>query len=524
MHRFASRPLLLLLACAALLRAAVLVGGYHQLHDDPDAYHALAASLATSGTLGLTAPNDPSGTVTPSAFRPPLYPALLAGLYRSIIAIDGDLQEAPGEAIQRWSRPLIAGLHWLLGVATVAITYLTAERWLRIASGLSAKERRLAALAAAGLVAIDPLLLQASVRVMTETLAALLVVIVLYAWSHLVAALTAGAAGVAGVAGTTSSSGATLSAGRVRLGAIAVGLTLAVAFLCRPTFLVWTVGLVGYLVLLAFAGAFGLARRSPGEKLRRRQPFGRACLLAAAWLTLTSSLSVIVWTGRNQVQLGQPVWATTHGGYTLLLGNNPSFFQYMHGDSPAGIAWDPEPFFQRWQQRSEADPRNASFWAAEPPAAERSWRDAYRRVHRDRQQAELFEDELAAQTAQAAIARDPDGFVRATLWRVGRLLSPMPQIFQPAPPRLPLAVWLVTAYYSFVSLLALWGIWLVRHRWFSPAFVAVPLLVLSLVAVHSVYWSNMRMRAPAVPAISLLAAVPLLTRRPHGPSGPAWIA
>jgi len=36
--------------------------------------------------------------------------------------------------------------------------------------------------------------------------------------------------------------------------------------------------------------------------------------------------------------------------------------------------------------------------------------------------------------------------------------------------------------------------------------VIAPSLILSLTAVHAFYWSDMRMRAPLVPAIALLAA------------------
>ncbi|MFN7626791.1 MAG: hypothetical protein ACK5PZ_08170, partial [Pirellula sp.] len=55
-----------------------------------------------------------------------------------------------------------------------------------------------------------------------------------------------------------------------------------------------------------------------------------------------------------------------------------------------------------------------------------------------------------------------------------------------------------------------------RFAWF--AWAPGIALAISLMLVHSVYWSNMRMRGPAVPVISLLAAcgVARLGRRQTG--------
>ena len=125
-----------------------MVAGTGQF-DDPDNYLPLARSVAAGEGLSL------NGRLT--AYRPPLYPILLAPFVT-----------LPGEMPVRG----IALLHIVLGAATVGLTVLTATRW-----GLG--ERR--ALAAALIVAVDPVLLWQSRFVMTETLTAFLLVAALAA-------------------------------------------------------------------------------------------------------------------------------------------------------------------------------------------------------------------------------------------------------------------------------------------------------------------------------------------------------
>ena len=44
------------------------------------------------------------------------------------------------------------------------------------------------------------------------------------------------------------------------------------------------------------------------------------------------------WAIRNQIVVGRPIVSTTHGGYTLLLGNNPSFYDHLR-TAPRGTVW-----------------------------------------------------------------------------------------------------------------------------------------------------------------------------------------
>ena len=140
---------------AVMLAIAVRAGaafGVHGSFDDPDNYLPLASSLAHGEGL--------SWNGRPTAYRPPLYPILLAPLVKF-----GD------------ERPLlgIALLHLALGAATVALTARTAQRW-------ELCEVRVAA--AALIVACDPVLVWQSRFVMTETLGAFLVALALFEVAH----------------------------------------------------------------------------------------------------------------------------------------------------------------------------------------------------------------------------------------------------------------------------------------------------------------------------------------------------
>ncbi|MEX0818454.1 MAG: phospholipid carrier-dependent glycosyltransferase, partial [Pirellulaceae bacterium] len=126
--------------CALLIRGAFVVMTADALNADPDGYRGIAENLRQHGVFGSTS--------VPTAFRPPLYPVLLAAL-----AVKGEV----------WPS-LVGGLHVLLGVATVVLTFLLARQW---------RLGRWSAVAAA-LVAVDPILLHQSSLVMTETLATFL--------------------------------------------------------------------------------------------------------------------------------------------------------------------------------------------------------------------------------------------------------------------------------------------------------------------------------------------------------------
>ncbi len=67
----------------------------------------------------------------------------------------------------------------------------------------------------------------------------------------------------------------------------------------------------------------------------------------------------------------------------------------------------------------------------------------------------------------------------------------------------------LACYYSLLYLAAFVGLKRLGKDWRRSVWWPIPTLVLTLTLVHAVYWSNMRMRAPAIPAIAMLAAAAL---------------
>jgi 4-amino-4-deoxy-L-arabinose transferase-like glycosyltransferase len=318
----------------------------------------------------------------------------------------------------------IAILHAILGACSVTLTYRIALRL-----GLSG----LQSLAASALVLFDPILLRQSTLVMTETLATFLG---LFAWW------------LALFLDRNSTRGAAIGAA---IG-LAIGATLGIACLCRPTALAWA---------LLWGGCE-----------LRRNPLRASCLLLGCLLVL------LPWWKRNQSEIGQGLWATTHGGYTLLLANNPIL--YEHWETSWSRQWDDDRFHAWWQaKRLEENVRSETD--------------------------EIASDALANALGWQSIRANPVLFFKACAIREGWMWAWWPAEHQAHwIVRVAIGIWYaITTTAGFVGLIRL----LVRAR-LEPKFAYwLPALTLavSLCLVHAVYWSNMRMRAPIIPVISLLA-------------------
>ena len=419
----------MLLAVTLLVRSVALLATPHALEADPDGYRRLAENLYVHGTFGY---GD-----QPTAYRPPLYPLLLA----------------PCMALGDYGIIGIGLLHVLLGVATVAGTVRLARRW-----GLE----RYATLAGL-LVAIDPVMVWHSTQVMTETLATLLTVLALEA-------LTVAAQGPS-----------------VRRALVAGGL-IGLASLCRPTYLLWMAGCA--LLLPWFA-------ETVAARLKTFLAFG-----------LAGAVAIAPWVIRNQIQYGQPIAGTTHGGYTLLLGNNRWFYDYLHHGA-WGTLWDGNELDRWWVTQSS----------------------------RATAEDELRSDRLAYEVAKETIRQQPGTFVYSCLVHIGRLWSPLPHRTEVQESgrrwaaRLLVGAWYVAEYaLALLGLAALVG-WRAERSSFARAVrgESAPgeqagsstrrarrfpwrstwgwglLLVLLFTAVHTVYWSNIRMRAPLMPLVVLAA-------------------
>ncbi len=384
-----------LIAVVALAILARLILAWPRIGlpaDDPDNYLPLAHSLARGHGFEING--------LPTAYRPPLYPIVLA-------IVSPHTGDRFGAAI--------ALLHAILGAITTALTALTARRW-----GISWNR----ALIAAGLVALDPVLAVQSRSVMTETLAACLL-----------------AAAMAGSAGDSLRSSA--------LGGFAFGL----AALCRPS----TLPAAGLAAI--FAGGTG-----SGSWARRAA--------RSTVLLLATMAPLVPWAVRNAVHFGEPVFTTTHGGYTLALANNPTYYREVL-DGPPGAVWSGE--------------------------GQKAWFKAITRETLGMIEPES--DRFLRRQAMKFIADHPMDFARASLARLGRFwgLAPAAAVY-PAPLRLATAIWTAPFWLAVA-----WGM-SSKDLWKWPRSCA-PAIVIALTVVHAVFWTDLRMRAPIVPALALIAAI-----------------
>lgn len=429
------RGLIALILIAFGVRAAAVVEWpgelglrwHENLQVDTDSYLRLATNWSQSGTYGF---EDAAGNVAPSAFRPPLYPWLLSWA------------ESGGVILAVW----IAVMNVVLGVTAVWLTW-------SIGRQLGLKWTWVAGLA----VAVDPVLLRASQSAMTETLAATLALAVWRTWLFF---HDAGSKSICDIQRERTLLD-------LPLASATIGLLLGIAILARPTAAPWALLCVGTMLII-------------GSSCWKRRWFH--ALLASAMI----AVCVLPWTLRNWTQIGKPIWATSHGGYTLLLANNPLLYEHFKQNGPSRN-WDAEPFHAAWAARGgeNNDVATAEFWEQ---ASGQSVSVA-----------EQDDDGLAYRAAQAAIEREPAMFALSCCYRVGWLWAWWPNQSSLAA-RVAIGGW-----YGIWFLLALSGLVRLFATSGSRKWVPALLLAFTLTAVHAIYWSNMRMRAPVVSAVYLLA-------------------
>lgn len=419
LRRFASgvappptRTTVLLIAGLALVvRLAYLawfVGPNYQPELDAREYSDIAASLATGRGFALA-------DGTPTAIRPPLFPLLLAAVYR----LAGVENYGAGLVFQAF-----------IGVGIVLATLAVGQRFGRQVGVL------------AGLIAATyPLLVFAGGSLLTEPLFILLVVLAMNA-------------GLAALAKPSVKQGVWL------------GLWLGLAGLARPNGLLLAFFLVGWL-LLAARGAW-------------RQRVGMAIGAAAIVALVTSP-----WIIRNYLVFHSLIPSTTMGGAVL---------------------------FGAYNERILNEPALRGDWVSPCEVPGAGWTCGL--------------DELRRDAAWRALGM---AFIREHLtdlpamvwWRFIKFwhLYPFRHGF-PAN----VGFW----YYAVVALLAVGGVWALRSSWRQ---LGVLLAVIAcFMATALMFWGGFRMRAPAEPALIVLAAAFMVVGfqrvgrnriRPRGESQPA---
>jgi hypothetical protein len=199
---------------------------------------------------------------------------------------------------------------------------------------------------------------------------------------------------------------------------------------------------------------------------------------------------------RNAIIFHHFVPATTHGGYTLALGNNPDFYRdVVNGEDE--FPWEGSAL-DAWQKRMIEKSEQEGILTAGEPAV----------------------DAWYYSQAMAAIRTDPGSFLKATALRLRRFWAISTADSSGGHSRV---MGLVMIWYGMLWI----GLVLqVAHAWFrshspGPRSMAILwLTILAFVVMHSVYWTDTRMRAPVMPLMIVISvsgwqsAATYLLRRP----------
>ncbi|MBT5020910.1 glycosyltransferase family 39 protein [Planctomicrobium sp.] len=409
----------LILFCLSL-RVGVVALRFQELNEDADSYIGIANNLAAG--RGFSIPDS----TKPTAFRPPLYPILIAPISSPDLA---------------WAR---AVLNLLAAAGSMIFIWMAAENL-----GFSRIQKGLALL----VYGCDPLLLRYSSLSMTETVCSMIAAALLWrlvrdhqqeSWqSHLL-----------------------------------TGIVFGFCVLTRPTF--WAFGIL-------YGGVTLLSWLYP--RLRLAFPTPRQLIIVLGGTFLIAG----PWFIRNFIEMKSPILMTTHGGYTILLGNNEAFYAEVV-EQPFGTVWD-----------GSKGPGQA-VWAN----GINQQMDALgltTEIERDRWQGDL---------AKQTIRENPVLFLKSCWLRFVRFWNIFPS--GPAVQNVPATLYyLVGVWYSLLGVSFLVGLCRVcrvrcaDRNWLNWSaqqtlldWTPILLLILSFTLVHLVYWSNVRMRAPIVPAIALV--------------------
>lgn len=416
------RHFVLLLLLAIVVRGLAAAAAPQLPLTDADGYLAhAAAAIKYQGFVGPFTGN-------PTAFRPPLYPLLLA-------------------------LPLACGLPPAAAVLLInllaSLACSAAAGWLAMSLLHSRRAAQLCMLA----TIFDPLLLRYSIQPMTEVPCAALLTLACAACAR------------------------SMSPPERKSWHVLTGLLFAAATLTRPAALLAAAGICLCLLALAL-----LSRNESAE--RRMAP------LAPVLLTAGLTLGMTPWLLRNALQFHAFIPATTHGGYTLALGNNPDFYQDVirgKGQFP----WDGAAL-DHWQRQTLAQATQAGIH----PADERAL------------------DKFHYALARDSIRRFPVDFLQACGLRFRRFWALGQAGNSTTPVGVITAVWYLVLW-SGVLLRLLQLSASPRRILHHSAEIPLWICVLAFNGTHLVYWTDARMRTPIMPLLIAIAALGYGSFRRH---------
>ena len=422
-----------------MIRLWLCISCPQDLATDSDGYLAHARIVATGE--GFAGPS----TRRPTAFRPPAYPMVL-GLQMKLGCSDS---------------LSVANVNMVSSAVILCLT-LT----LAIQSGLAV----IAALCAVWAVAFDPLLVRYSSLPMTEVpCAAILLAAVVWYRS-------------ARIAFTPPAESPDSAAGRhVATKTLVIsGILFGIGCLVRPIVLVSCAFLTMFAIVSSIRSAHG---RPHSIALSTFAPPGSPLFAFRFSIILPAAVAVLTitpWIIRNAITFGDFIPATTHGGYTLTLGNNPAFYRDVI-DGSDQFPWDGDAL-DAWQQQMSAK----SISDGVPPGDEPA------------------QDAWYYQQAVAAIRAEPRSFLKATALRLERFWAMSAAGTESSPiMQLAVSVWYCLLWIGLV--LQMIGCWFRRKSKQSVSSAELWLVVLSFLLMHSVYWTDTRMRAPVMPILCVLS-------------------
>ena len=433
------KSILAILLLGLAIRLGLCISNPRDLTTDHDGYLAHARMVANGE--GFSGPF----TSRPTAFRPPAYPVCLGLLIR-------------------------CGVSDSLCVAIINIASSLVILWLTMKLALQSGLSLAGTFAAMLGVALDPLLIRYTSLPMTEVpcAAILLAAVVWYRSSRnsLMPLPEPSAPAPARPVSTWTM--------------IVSGILFGAGGLVRPVLL----------ISCAFL-TVGAVVSSWRERRRQRCADNAATPATHSFLLSTFRFSVVLpaivaaftitpWIIRNAIVFGHFIPATTHGGYTLALGNNQAFYRdVIRG--PDRFPWDGESL-NAWQQQMNAASRADGVSAADEPA-----QDAWYYDH-----------------AFAAVRAEPWSFLKASVlrlkrfWAISAADTQSSRIMTLAVSTWYGLLWIGLAF-QFI------GCWFHRKSKQFRGSGELWLVVFSFLLMHAVYWTDTRMRAPVMPILCVLS-------------------
>ena len=427
----------LLLALGLTLR---FVLGWYQSEDllaDNDGYLAHAKPVAAGA--GFHGPY----TNRPTAFRPPAYPVVLGGLM------------ACG-----FSDPVAVAIVSFL--SCVVIFLLT--RTLALQVGMDQRWSLLVVLA----VVLDPLLLRYSILPMTEVPCAAILLAAVVAFEKFRNSVVA-------------SDRYSMWPG------ILAGVLFGIGTLIRPVVMIVCVFVTLYALWCHLK-----AKLSRPARLAAVESAATPAMMAASTSVLRGLFRLLIpaivaglvlcpWVIRNALRFHHFIPATTHGGYTLALGNNTDFYRDVINGSDE-FPWD-GPGLDAWQKRMIRDSESEGIIATNEPAA----------------------DAWYYSLAIATIRAEPESFLKASALRLRRFwaISTADSSAVSARSMSLVMVWYVLLWTGLILQITqlCFGKRSPQHR----SMVMLWLVIFAFLAMHTVYWTDTRMRAPLMPIMIVIS-------------------